>query len=317
MRLATLIAATLAIAASSAGAQTAAIYGAGLEAWTGCWSAEQTLTPAGVARLVCLTPTSDVNVADVTTFDGDVVVREAIDATGRPRPLQAPGCTGTRRTAWSRDSRRLFVNTSGACQGVPLTTSAIVSISTSGEWVQVEGSDVRGVTRVRVARYRDVGVPAGLQPDLANRLRRNALARESTRASFGAPVHLDDVIEALSLAAPDVVVAWIREGAQEFDVTQADLARVDLTGFPRVAEVLTAIADSTAALARAADSASYAAYAMNQQAVEYYDDFVPLAYWGAGATFATRRGGMRGGPGRPGAPPAGSGGTVRLGRPRP
>ena len=132
-------------------------------------------------------------------------------------------------------------------------------------------------------------------------------------------MHLDDVIEALSLAAQDVVAAWVRERAQEFAVTQADLARVDLTGFPRVAEVLTAIADSTAALARAADSASYAAYAMNQQAVEYYDDFVPLAYWGAGygAAFAARRGGMRGGPGRRGAPPAGSGGTVRLGRPHP
>jgi hypothetical protein len=319
MRLASLAAATLAIAASAAGAQTAAIYGAGLEAWTGCWSAEQTLTPAGAGPLVCITPTADVNVADVATIDGSVVVREAIDATGRPRALQAPDCAGARRTAWSRDSRRLFVNTRGVCRGVAFATSAILSISSSGEWVQFEGSDVGGVTRVNVARYRDVGVPAGLPLDVAAAARKNALARESTRAAFGAPVHLEDVVEALSFARPDVVAAWVRERAQRFDVTQVDLARIDLTGFPRVAEALTAIADSTAALARAADSASYAAYTMNQQAAEYYDDFVPLAYWGNGfaAGFASRRGGMRGGPGRGGPPPDAGGGTVRLGRPRP
>jgi hypothetical protein len=310
--------ALLASAAIPASAQTAAIYGAGLEAWTGCWSAEQNPTPTAAARLVCITPTADVNVADVATFDGDVVVRETIDATGRSRALQAPNCAGTRRTAWSRDSRRLFVNTSGVCRGVSFATSAILSISTSGEWVQVEGSAVGGVTRARVARYRDVGVPAGLPADVATLVRKNALARQSTRAAFGAPVHLDDVVEALSLAEPDVVAAWVGERAQRFDVTQASLARYDLSGFPRVAEALTAIADSTASLARAADSASYARYAMDQQSAEYYDDFVPLAYWGTGyGTFASRRGGpLRGRPGH-GAPPDGSGGTVRLGRPRP
>jgi hypothetical protein len=304
---------------SAAGAQ-AAIYGAGLEAWTGCWSAEQSPTAAGVVPLVCITPTANVNVANVANIEGNVVVLETLDATGQPVTLAVPGCTGTRRTAWSRDSRRLFLSTSGVCRGVPIATSAMFTISTSGEWVRVEGSDVRGVTNVHVARYRDVGVPAGLPPDIAASVRKNALARESTRAAFAAPVHFDDVVEALELANADVVAAWIRERAQQFDVTQTDLANFDLTGFPpRVAEALTTIADSTAALARAADSASYAAYVMDQQAIDYYDDFVPLAYWGAAfpAMFASRRGGgVRGGPGPRGAPPVGNGGTVRLGRPR-
>jgi hypothetical protein len=248
-------------------------------------------------------------------------VRETIDATGRPVTLQAPGCTGTRRTAWSRDSRRLFLSTTGVCRDVPITTSAIFTISSSGEWVRVEGSTVRGTTRVRVARYRDIGVPAGLPVDVAVAVRKNELARESTRAAFGAAVHLEDVIEALSFADADVVAAWVRERAQQFDVTQTGLSRFDLAGFPpRVAEALTVIADSNAALARSADSASYAQYAYDQQMGSPYDyDFVPLAYWGGGygVTFASLRGGgVRGGMGR-GAPIGGSGGTVRLGRPRP
>ena len=328
MRLATLTAAALAIAASSAGAQTAAIYGAGLEAWTGCWSAELSPMPAGAVRLVCISPTANVNVANVATIDGSTVAFETIDATGRTVTLQAQGCTGTRRAAWSRDGRRLFLNTTGVCRGVPLSTSAIYSISMSGEWVAVEGSTLRGAPRVRAVRFRDIGVPAGLPLDVTAAVRKNELARESTRAAFGAAVHLDDVVEALRLSEPDVVAAWVHERAQQFDVTPADLARIDLRGFPRVAAALTVIADSTAADARAAaDSASYAAYAWNQHLTspsgyDYsdfdYSDFVPLGYWGAGfgADFMLRRGGMRGGPRTGGGtPPTPSGGTVRLGRP--
>jgi len=193
---------------------------------------------------------------------------------------------------------------------------------------------VRGTTRTRVARLHDIGVPAGLPVDVATAVRKNALARESTRAAFGAAVHLNDVVEALSFADADVVAAWIREGAQQFDVTQAQLAHYNLAGFPQhVAEALNMTADSSAAVARAADSASYAsyaAYAWNQHLTpqsdydysDYdYSDFVPLGYWGAsyGVTFASLRGSGVRGRGRGGAPVGGSGGTggtVRLGRPR-
>jgi hypothetical protein len=327
MRSAILAAAITLALATSASAQTAAIYGAGLEAWTGCWSAELNPAPAGAIRLVCISPTANVNIANDATIDGNDDAYEAIDATGRTLTLQAQGCTGTRRAAWSRDGRRLFLNTTGVCRGVPLSTSAIYSISSSGEWVTVEGSTLRGAPRVRAARFRDVGVPVGLPVDIAAAVRKNELARESTRAAFGAAVHLDDVVEALRFAEADVVAAWVREGAQQFDVTQADLARIDLRGFPRVAAALTGIADSTAGLARAADSASYASYAWNQHLTsssgyDYsdfdYSDFVPLGYWGAGyaASFPSRRGGMRGGPRQGGGtPPSTSGGTVRLGHP--
>jgi hypothetical protein len=327
MRLVSLTtAATAILLASSARAQQAAIYGAGLEAWTGCWSAELNPVPAGVVRLVCITPTANVNVANVATIDGDVVAYETIDATGRTITLQAQGCTGTRRAAWSRDSRRLFLSTNGVCRGVPISTSAIYSISTSGEWVAVEGSTLRGAPRVRAVRFRDVGLPAALPVEVSAAVQRNELARQSTRAAFGAAVHLEDVVEALSLAEPDVVAAWVHERAQLFDVTLADLARIDLTGFPRVADALAVIADSTGAVARATDSASYASYAWNQHLTSSsgydssdfdYSDFVPLGYWGAGyvAAFPSRRGGMRGGHGRGGPPPATTGGTVRHGRP--
>ncbi len=209
------------------------------------------------------------------------------------------------------------------CQGVPLAVSAIFSISASGEWVDVEGIGARGGTSVRVARYRDVGVPAGLPLDVARSIRADALARESTRAAFAAPVRIDDVIDALRFADADVVAAWIGEGAQQFDITQSDVANLDLSAFSsRLTDALTAVADTNAILARATDQPSVYAHDydvdVDQSASEssYGDAYLPPWTWGAGyyAAFHSRRaGGGRGALGRGGNAPRSGGGTVRLG----
>ena len=62
-----LAAALLAAGASSTSAQSA-IYGAGLQAWLGCWSAELSALPTDAApTIVCITPTANVDVAEVLT----------------------------------------------------------------------------------------------------------------------------------------------------------------------------------------------------------------------------------------------------------
>jgi hypothetical protein len=321
-----LLATLLATAASTIGAQSA-IYGAGLQAWTGCWSAEQALTPAGGRALVCIGPTTNVNVANVTSLDGNVVAREMIDATGHPLPLEAQGCTGTRHATWSRDSRRLFLRTTGVCNGMPLAISGIFSISASGEWLDVEGISRGGGTSVRVTRYREVDVPAGLSPDVARSIQANALARRSTRTAFGAPVHLDDVVDAARLVQADVVAAWIREGAQRVTLTESDLASLDQSGLPpQVTDALFAVADSAAMLARAPDDSS------SYDTLSATDGVVALCGPAGNACGAHRRGGTRheprDDPSQPGASTGdpryapttpdrpSNGGTVRLGRPR-
>src|SRR5436190_12712108 len=105
------LATLLVVSATASRAQTAAIYGAGLQAWTGCWAREETLTPAGVTRFACVVPTANVDVVQVTAIEGRIVAQESLDATGRLAALEAGGCTGTRRATWSRDSRRLFIRT--------------------------------------------------------------------------------------------------------------------------------------------------------------------------------------------------------------
>jgi hypothetical protein len=233
--------------ASPVGAQQAAIYGAGLQAWLGCWSPD----PGSAARidgpppLVCIAPTTDVNVADVLTLqDGKIVARETIDASGRSRPIDAARCTGVRSATWSRDGRRLFVRSSGRCAGVPSTTSGLLSITSDGDWLDVEGISAGGAASVRVARYREVALPASLPASMASALRSQALATRSVRVAAGVPVRAEDVLEAARAVDSAVLESWILERAQRFAIAEHEITGLVSAGMSvRAANALGAVAD--------------------------------------------------------------------------
>lgn len=248
VRMAMIGAVALSIGASVASAQQAAIYGAGLQAWLGCWSPD----PASAARVdgpppvVCIAPTAAVDVADVLTLqDGKVVAHETLDATGRSRPIDAARCTGVRSAAWSRDGRRLFVRSSGRCAGVPSTTSGLLTITADGDWLDVEGISAGGATSVRVARYREVALPAALPAGIASALRRQSLATRSVRTAAGVPVRAEDLLEAARAVDSAVLESWILERAQRFAIAERELAGLVSAGVPtRAADALGAVADA-------------------------------------------------------------------------
>jgi hypothetical protein len=287
-----LAAALLAAAVSSAPGQTA-IYGAGLQAWLGCWSAELSAVRTDAApTIVCITPTASVDIADVLTVqDGRIVARETLDATGRPRPIDAARCTGERSARWSTDRRRLFVHSIGTCAGVSSSTSGLLAVGADGDWIDVEAVSAGGGASVRVARYREVAPPAALPSAARSALRAQALATRSVRAAASAPVRAEDVLEASRVLDAAVVDAWILERAQQFDITSTDLAALVNLGVPtRITDALGAVAEPQSyTLARGVDDASSLAHASTYD--EWYD--MPLGWgwgWGYGIPVGLRRG---------------------------
>jgi hypothetical protein len=246
VRVPALAAGLLAASAAVADGQSA-IYGAGLQAWLGCWSAEAWAAPVAEAPpVVCILPTADRNLAEVlTVHDGRIVSRETLDASGRPRAIDADRCTGTRSASWSRDGRRLFVRSSARCAGVPSSTSGVLTITAAGEWLDVEGIAAGGATSVRVARYQEVAAPAALPPSARTALRAQSLATRSVRLASSATVRGEDVLEASRTVDSTVLAAWILERAQRFDVAPGELDALVNAGLPaRVAEALHAVADA-------------------------------------------------------------------------
>lgn len=257
-RSAALVAGLVGLASGAAGAQQPV---GSWQGWLGCWTAGPAIggiAPSAVAPLVCITPTADANVVDVVTVSDDKVVStQRIDASGRDLPVETKGCTGTQRAQWSGDGRRVYLKATATCDGVPRMTSGIIAMSPTGEWLDVQGVSAGSDEGVRVARYRDVGVPSAVPEQIAAALRSRATASQGTRLIAGATIGSSAVIEASRAVAPAVVQAWLLERGQVFALDAAELLRLSDAGVPaQVTDAMVAVSNPKAfAVARPETSA--------------------------------------------------------------
>lgn len=249
----------VALVAGQAGAQQPA---ASWQPWLGCWSAGPAIgdiAASPAAPLVCLAPTVDANVVEVTTISGaKIVSTQRLDAGGRELPVDAKGCTGTQRAQWSADGRRVYLKAVTKCDGLDRVTSGIMAVSPNGEWLDVQGVGVSGEDGVRVARYRDAGLPSAVPEQIASALRGRSSTAASARSAAGATIGSAAVIEASKAAAPAVVEAWILERGQTFGLDADELVRLADAGVPaRVTDAMVAISNPQHfAVARPDDRAS-------------------------------------------------------------
>ena len=228
--------------------------------WIGCWTASVPGTsaiapPTENGTFVCITPSaSGTDAVDVTTIgDGKVVSTQRIDASGAERPLEAKGCTGVQRASWSADERRIFLRSTSTCDGLKSATSGILSITSSGEWLDVHGVSSYGSENVRIARYRDAGIPSSVPAEIANVLRDRSAGADAARIRAGAPIGASTVIEASRAANSTVVAAWIFEREQRFTLDARTLIQLADAGVPgTVTDAMVAVSNPGAfRLARA------------------------------------------------------------------
>lgn len=188
----------------------------------GCWSIAQTGTAPDAqreGRLVCITPTADANVADISAIaDGKVVTTDRVDASGRSYPMTVSACTGTQSATWSGDQRRLFLKSAVTCDGVTRDMSALLSLSLGREWIDVRRvwSGHPDSAQVLVAKYRDVGLSHGVPADIAAKLRDYGMSIETGRIAASVPVGAPAIIEASQRADSSIVAAWLTESGQRF-----------------------------------------------------------------------------------------------------
>ena len=240
---------SLAAVATTASAQQARV-GPKWIGWVGCWTSAVP-GPSGAENggVVCITPSGQGGDAvDVTTIaDGKVVSTQRIDASGAERPLEAKGCTGVQRASWSADERRIYLRSSSTCDGLKSTTSGILSMTTTGEWLDVRGVSSYGNLSVRVARYRDAGLPASIPAELASALRERGAGVEAARVAAAAPIGASGVIEASRVADSAVVAAWLLERDQRFALDAKTLLQLSEAGVPgAVTDAMVAVSNPSA-----------------------------------------------------------------------
>ena len=243
----------VAVATASLSAQEARV-GPRWAGWIGCWTASVPgvsafATPAENGTFVCITPSAQSGDAvDVTTIgDGKIVSTQRIDASGAERPLDAKGCTGVQRATWSADERRIYLRSASTCDGLKSASSGILSLTASGEWLDVRGVFSYGSENVRVARYRDAGIPASVPADIANALRERGAGSEPARMRAGASIGAGAVIEASRAVDSTVVAAWLLEREQRFALDAKTLLQLADAGVPgAVTDALVAVSNPAA-----------------------------------------------------------------------
>ena len=225
-----------ALLSASSSAQQAGV-GPRWQAWIGCWTATQPGGEYGSSQLsaptVCITPTSDANVVDVSTISGGkLVARDRIDASGQDRAIDAKGCTGAQRGEWSADERRVYLKAATSCDGMKGATTAILGMTAQGEWIDVRDVIAGGASNVRVARYHDVGIPSSVPADIAAALNGRQMSSQSARIAAGAPIGTKAVIEAVRMTDSSVVSAWLLERGQRFSLGAKELLALADAGLP-------------------------------------------------------------------------------------
>lgn len=235
--------AIVALASSVAGAQQASASSR-WQGYLGCWTAAAMGESYGSAQfaapIVCITPTANPDAVELATIaEGKVVATERIDASGVAAALEIKDCAGTKTARWSNDERRVFLQSSMTCNGAASTATSILSMTGRGEWIDVRGVAAGGNQNIRVARYRDVGLPSSVPTEIANALRANVNSVHAARVAAGSPYSLLAVQEAALIADSSIVEAWLLERGERFNVKAEHLVALADAGVP--AKVIDAI----------------------------------------------------------------------------
>lgn len=217
------------------------------QGWIGCWQPVTTqsldMLSANSARnpkspLVCVVPAAEqstlTGVVLATVVDVKVVAREPIEASGQTyASTGTDGCPGTKSAAWSTDGQRVFVRSENTCPGgLKRTSSRVLAMAPTGDWVDVQGVNTGGNTGVRTLRYRDAGMPGNLPSVILEALSGHSLAANTARIADGAPLTTADVVEASHKLDPAVVEAWLVERGQKFTLGAKQLIELADAGVP-------------------------------------------------------------------------------------
>lgn len=218
--------------AGPAGAQST--FDARWQAWLGCWQPSEAPSLAdGKVSAMCVSPlnaTSAVEVAMVQ--DGAVTKRDTLDASGVERRIEKEGCVGTQAGRWSKDDRRVFVRTTMSCDGgLSQTGNTIVSMTPSGDWVNIQTLTVGANTGVRAVHYRDAST-LKLPAEFANIVEDRRLAIATARVAAGSALDVPAVLEAVRQTDTSAVQAWIVERGTKFVLDARSLVTLADAGVP-------------------------------------------------------------------------------------
>jgi uncharacterized membrane protein YgcG len=212
--------------------------------WIGCWSGAppRLVDLAAEPQQLCIVPADGAAAADMVTVTGSKVVsRERIAPDGQRHPGERDGCSGWQSARWSADGQRLYLQSEYMCaNAAKRSTTAVMAIANTGDWLDVSGLSVNERVGVRVLRHRPSPPLPTLPSDIAAAAARDP--REPARLASLLPIGDAEVVEASKYVNGAVIEAWLAETRQAFTIDAARLKALAAAGVDaRVIDILVAL----------------------------------------------------------------------------
>ena len=174
-------------------------------AWQGCWRAEG----APADELVCITP-DRTGVRVATMVDGVVRDESRIIADGFARQVRPEGCAGNERARWSKDGRRVLLDSDLTCGRDRRTVRGMFVFVAPNEWLSVQSATSGDSVATTIVRF------VAADPARATSNAAFVANRGVSDAMF--EVDESDVNEAIAHIGETAVQEWMREAGEPFQL---------------------------------------------------------------------------------------------------
>ena len=219
--------------------------------WLGCWRTVGTAEAPGQPSRACVSPsTSIAGSIDIALFAGDSLIsRTALPRPGVPRDRQIDECRGSETAEWSTDESRLILRAALECaRGIRRVETGLMSITPTGEWLQLQHMEVGSNSATTAVRFRfdgDSVLPIGTMLG-------DQRSSRTLRMAVGAPVTLAQIVELSRRTPTGLLEAWVAELEQRFSLDGRTLVKLADQGLsPRVIDLMIAMSHPEAFSLRA------------------------------------------------------------------
>jgi hypothetical protein len=219
-----------AVSRGQAPGERASAFDARWTAWLGCWQSDATHD----AALTCVIPDSrSSGVQMLSVVNGRIVARRTLEADARRHVMNDQGCDGTRIAQWAAKATRVYARADYACGATNGVSSDLLTLTTGGEWLEVENVRAGEGSLERVNHWHDAGLPSGVPAEIVSAIAGRQLAISTARAAVVAPGTINDVLEALRHVDSSAVRTWIVESGQHFSLSGEQASELIRANVPR------------------------------------------------------------------------------------
>jgi hypothetical protein len=249
--------------------------------WLGCWvpqlgGASATAADSADGRQVCVIPATGTSGIEIATLEGsEIVARDTVDASEARVPFTRQDCNGWQRVEFSAGGQRAYLESEMTCPGgLTRGTSGLMAISSTGDWLDVQGVEMGRQTGVHVVRYAPAKLSATLPDEIRSALQDHELAVGMARAAAAAPLTVADAVDASRHVDPAVAEAWLAEEGEGFALDAKRLVALADSGVPdRVIDVMVALSyPGVFSVNPASSRGEYSAVEENRRAPVAYPD---------------------------------------------